>query len=269
MIRHTFSVFDGLGEKTEKELWKNGILLWRDLLNNNIKVPYLNRQRKTLLYESIHFYMKELEERSEKNFAQYIKRSEHWRFFEVFKNDAVCLDIETNGLSPTYGGYVTMVGLYNGSEYKCFVRGENLTEENLLMELAPYKYLITFYGAVFDVPFLMRNFPSLKFDILHFDICITSRRMGMRGGLKKFEKCLGIQREEEVDGLTGYDAVRLWEMYRRGNEEALTILIKYNKEDTVNLFSIGEHIYRELRRSTGIEDYLRNKSNIQPRSDMK
>ncbi|MBU4320087.1 MAG: hypothetical protein KJ739_03250, partial [Nitrospinae bacterium] len=45
------------------------------------------------------------------------------------------------------GGYVTVVGMYDGCDYRCFVRGNGLSPENLNKELSGYKYLITFYGA--------------------------------------------------------------------------------------------------------------------------
>ena len=69
-------------------------------------------------------------------------------------------DIETSGLMPDKGGYVTVVGMYDGCDYKCFVRGNGLSPENLNKALSGYKYLITFYGAVFDIPFLFRSMPG-------------------------------------------------------------------------------------------------------------
>jgi uncharacterized protein YprB with RNaseH-like and TPR domain len=188
-----------------------------------------------------------------------VKRYEHWRLFDVFKNDAVCLDIETNGLSPNAGGYVTLVGMYNGGGYKCFLRGENLTTDALNEELSKYKYLITFFGSVFDIPFLKSCFRGLKIDIPHFDLCFGARRIGLRGGLKKIEPYFGIQRHDEVKDMDGYDAVLLWQEAERGCCRALNLLMRYNREDTVNLFGIADTIYKRLKVLTGIEEYL-NKS---------
>jgi uncharacterized protein YprB with RNaseH-like and TPR domain len=64
-----------------------------------------------------------------------------------------------------------------------------------------------------------------------------------------------MERSEETRGLDGYDAVILWERARRGREDALELLVKYNREDTVNLMDIARDVYRRLRASTGIEDY--------------
>ena len=38
--------------------------------------------------------------------------------------------------------------------------------------------------------------------------------------------------------------------------EALERLIKYNREDTVNLMQIATILYERLKHSTGIEEYL-------------
>jgi len=49
---------------------------------------------------------------------------------------------------------------------------------------------------------------------------------------------LGMARSDETSGISGLDAVRLWNRYERGNDEALETLIKYNTEDVVNLEKI-------------------------------
>jgi hypothetical protein len=156
---------------------------------------------------------------------------------------------------PGSGGYVTMVGLYDGFDYTCFVRGVNLSSENLVEALSPYKCLVTFYGSIFDVPFLLRSVPGLSFDIPHFDVCFGARKTGFKGGLKKLEADLGITRDESVRGMNGYDAVTLWEQARQGSSEAMDLLRLYNKEDTVNLFRIAGILYQKLKTQTGIDEY--------------
>ena len=90
----------------------------------------------------------------------------------------------------------------------------------------------------------------------HFDLCFGARKLGFRGGLKKLEREFGIQREDAVTGIDGYEAVKLWEFARRGSSEALDLLKLYNREDTVNLFNLAIRLYNGLREQTGIEDYL-------------
>jgi len=255
MIRNTFSTLKGIGERLERRLWRSGILTWDDFINNP-GLNFIKPDKKSLFDQQLSFSIGELIDGNAAYFASTIIRREQWRLFDIFKESAVCLDIETNGLMPGSGGYVTVVGLYDGYDYKCYVRGINLTQENLKKELSKYKYLITFYGSVFDIPFLKRSLPDLKFDIPHFDICFGSRRIGFKGGLKKLEVSLGIERDEAVRGLDGYDAVRLWEHVKQGSNEALDLLKIYNKEDTVNLFKIADITYQRLRLQTGIEEYL-------------
>jgi uncharacterized protein YprB with RNaseH-like and TPR domain len=259
MIKNTFSILNGIGERLEKRLWRSGILTWDDFINASY-LNFINPNKKRLFDEHLSLALRELDDGNAEYFAGTVKRKEHWRFFDIFKGEAACLDIETNGLMPESGGYTTMVGIYDGYDYKCFLRDINLTRDNLKRELSRYKYLITFYGSAFDIPFLKRSMPDLKFDVPHFDICFGSRRLGFKSGLKRLETDLGIERHEAVRGMNGYDAVKLWEYARRGSSEALDLLTIYNKEDTVNLLKIADIIYQRLRSQTGIEEYLRNRT---------
>ncbi|MBI4689430.1 MAG: ribonuclease H-like domain-containing protein [Nitrospirae bacterium] len=259
MIKNTFSILNGIGEKLEKRLWRSGILTWDDFLNSS-DIGFISPPKKIIFDDDLSFASQELDKANAAYFAASIKRRDHWRLFDIFKQESVCLDIETNGLMPDRGGYVTVIGLYNGYDYKSFVRGNGLTSENLNKELSGYKYLITFYGAAFDVPFLMRSMPNMKFDIPHFDLCFGARRLGLHGGLKRLESDIGIKRHEDVRGLNGYDAIKLWDHAKKGDSEALDLLVMYNREDTVNLFDMADVIYRRLRIQTGIEEYLNGRS---------
>lgn len=255
MIRNTFCILDGIGEKRERRLWREGILTWEDFARADELLGF-SRERKRQFDENLAHDTVELEAGNARYFARTIKRREHWRLFDIFKDDAVCMDIETNGYQPGFGGYVTCVGFYDGFDYRCLLRGDDLTAENINRELSRYKCLVTFYGAAFDVPFMLRSFRGLTFDIPHFDLCFAAKRLGFKGGLKKLEHEFGIEREESVRGLDGYDAVKLWDLARRGSHQALETLIKYNREDTVNLMMMAHVFYEKLRHLTGIEEYL-------------
>lgn len=255
MIRNTFSMLNGIGEKLERRLWKDGILTWDDFLEKD-DIHFISRDRKVSFDWSLSAAARKLLERDAGFFAKSVRRREHWRLFDFFRDSAVYLDIETNGLQPGRGGYVTVVGLYDGFDWRCLVAGENLTADNLNRELSAYKCLVTFYGASFDVPFLQRTFPGVRFDLPHFDLCFAAKRVGINGGLKKIETLFNIERSEEVRGMDGYDAVRLWELAKRGNDDARRLLLSYNREDTVNLLTIADILYRRLKQSTGIEEHL-------------
>ncbi|MEW6569665.1 MAG: ribonuclease H-like domain-containing protein [Nitrospirota bacterium] len=255
MIRNTFSILNGIGERLEKRLWEERILSWEDFINSS-RPRFISSEKKSLFDMILLSALKELNRTNAEYFAKTVKRREHWRLFDVFKGEAVYLDIETNGLTPESGGCVTLVGIYDGFDYRCLVRGIDLNPDELQRTLSGYKLLITFYGAVFDIPFLIRTMPVLKVDIPHFDLCFGSKRLGLKGGLKKLEMQFGIQRDKAVTGMDGYDAVRLWEYASRGSTEAMDLLKIYNREDTVNLSKMAEIIYQGLRFQTGIDDYL-------------
>jgi uncharacterized protein YprB with RNaseH-like and TPR domain len=256
VIRHTFSLLNGIGEKLERNIWTKGILTWKEFWECK-KIEGINPEKKRLYdYQLLKSYQ-ELENENSRYFTKIMNRKEHWRLFDSFKNDAVCLDIETTGYQPEQGGYVTVVGLYDGHDYKYFIKGENLTTDNLNRALSGYKYLITFHGSVFDIPFLLRTFPNVRFDIPHFDLCIAARKLKINLGLKKLETLFGINRDENVKGLDGYAAVRLWDEYKKGSLEARELLLKYNKEDTINLLGLAEILYQKLKDSTGINEFIR------------
>ncbi|NWF75145.1 MAG: ribonuclease H-like domain-containing protein [Nitrospirae bacterium] len=255
MIRNTFSIVNGIGEKIEKRLWEKGILTWSDFINAS-NLTFFSPQKKILYDKFLISASNELENNNANYFANFIKRREHWRLFDIFKKNAICLDIETNGLMPENGGYITLIGIYDGFDYRCLIRDIDLTDENLINAISGYKYLITFYGSAFDIPFILRSMKEIKFNIPHFDVCLGARRIGCKGGLKKLEIETGIERDENVKGMDGYDAVKLWGYAKQGSSEALELLRIYNKEDTVNLFKIAEIIYQKLRSKTGIDEYL-------------
>ena len=68
--------------------------------------------------------------------------------------------------------------------------------------------------------------------------------LAYKGGLKKIEPRFGLTRPPDLIGLDGYDAVLLWERARRGNRMARDLLLRYNREDVVNLESLMEQAYQ-------------------------
>ncbi len=255
MIFNTFCILDGIGEKRERRLWREGILTWKDFLDADTVLSF-GPEQKRLFDESLFCFQEALSAGDAGFFREHVRIRDHWRLYELFHGDVVCLDIETNGLHPGGGGHVTMVGLYDGHDYRCLVHGKNLSAETLADALRGYKCLITFYGAAFDIPFLSRSLGMKTPAMPHFDLCFAARRLKLQGGLKRLEHALGIEREDAVKGMNGYDAVRLWELWRRGDQDALDLLVRYNREDTVNLMRIAPVLYEQLRQSTGLEEYL-------------
>jgi len=71
---------------------------------------------------------------------------------------------------------------------------------------------------------------------------LVSRKLGfLLHHFKSVERRLGIDRKPtQVDG---YKAVRLWCRYVNDyNQDALTTLLEYNKEDAVNLKTLKERL---------------------------
>ena len=250
MIKNSFSIFQGIGEKLERRLWENGIRCWEDFLAAD-EIVFLGLERKRFYDERVNQAADHLDRVDEQFFAKALRGKEHWRLFPDFRKHAVALDIESNGYTPAAGGYPTIVGLYDGETYKALVKGRDLTKETLEHELSRYKYLITFFGSGFDIPFLNQTL-GVRFTMPHFDLSFAGKRAGLKGGLKKLEDQFGIPREGSVRGLNGYDAIKLWKIAKKGDAAALELLIKYNRCDTVNLFALADLIYGMLRDQSGL-----------------
>lgn len=169
---------------------------------------------------------------------------EAWRAFPDFRDRCVYLDIETDGGQS--GDAITMIGLYDGSEFTALVKGRDL--DRFPEIISRYSMIVTFFGASFDIPMVQKRFRNLRLEQLHVDLCPTLKRLGYRGGLKKIEKQLGIARGDDTDGLNGLDAIRLWKRYTVLREESsLETLIAYNREDVVNMERLAEVAYDGLR----------------------
>ena len=80
---------------------------------------------------------------------------------EAFGDSVRYLDIETTGLSA-HRHDVTVVGIYDGQDFRALVRGHDLTERTLRDALDGCKLLVTYFGSAFDVPFLSVNFPNVR-----------------------------------------------------------------------------------------------------------
>lgn len=244
MLKNTFLHIPGVGKRTEEKLWENKVIFWEDFFQNQRKIPLpknlLKRIEKHLLLS-----LKALKEKDILFFYKSLPSTDYWRIYPEFKTEAVFLDIETTGLSP-YQSEITVVGVYNGDTYCSFVRGINL--EKFKEEIKKYRLVITYGGSRFDIPFLKFNLKGISLPPVHIDLLYLLRGLGYRGGLKRIESQLGIQRAEEVKNLNGYDAVLLWYKYLRGRKDSLKLLLRYNQEDCKNLKSLIEFSVEEKRK---------------------
>ena len=93
MIRNTFCILEGIGEKLEKRLWKEGILTWEEFTDAKQLFGF-SSERKRSFDDSLIRNKAELDAGNAAYFSKKLKRREHWRLYHSFKKDAVCLDIE-------------------------------------------------------------------------------------------------------------------------------------------------------------------------------
>lgn len=229
MLDATFLHCPGIGPKTERRLWAAGAESWSEyeLRREQLGISPASKARlDPLVAESA----RRLEARDFAWFAEHLPQKEHWRAFPFFSDRVAYLDIETTG--GLESSALTVVGLYDGAEMHQLVRGRDLQRfPDFIVDKA---MIVTFFGTGFDLPFLRRAY-GMEFPQLHVDLCFLLKRLGYRGGLKAIEDRLGITRSEDTQGLSGWDAVRLWNLWRGGNARALEVLLDYNREDVLNM----------------------------------
>ena len=249
MLEHTFLHIPGIGPTTEQTLWQQGIHTWDAALQFADSGCSVRPRTRTLLQQYLPDSHRALRDGNAAYFTRLCSHGEAWRAYSHFR-DVVYLDIETTGLSPNYDK-ITLAGVSDGQAYTVFVAGQNLAD--LPAYLSRFRVICTFNGAGFDLRFLRAAFPDLALPPLHIDLRGVTRKLGLTGGLKAIEQRLGLPRDPAVAHLSGFDAVILWERYRRGNRKALDLLIQYNTEDVVHLTTILETSYTALtQRATAL-----------------
>lgn len=154
------------------------------------------------------------------------------------------LDIETTGLSWLYAD-ITVIGIYlvNGGDRRLVqLVGREVTEDNLLEALNSVCTIYTYNGSRFDLLFIRACLDvDLTQSYHHHDLMYDCWRNNLYGGFKSVEQQLGIPRR--LRGIGGLEAVMLWLRYKNnGDQNALALLLQYNKEDVVNLKSLREKL---------------------------
>ncbi len=241
MIRNTFLFLPKVGLATEQKIWGQGIPDWQAFVEAK-GIKGFSAERKERANVKIREFRNELWNENLNYLSKNLPLSEQWRLYEHFRDEAVFLDIETNG----YYGAITVVGLYDGKDTRTFIRGYNLDRNLIERELQKAKMIVTFNGSSFDLPVIERFF-GLRVCKPHIDLRHVCSRLGLVGGLKAIEKQRGINRAEGVEGSSGADAVYLWEQFRATKDtDYLNTLIKYNEEDIVNLKPLADYAVREL-----------------------
>lgn len=249
MLRNSFIFLPRIGEVRERRLWRSGVLDWdayRDVDLDDVRgVGEETRARHLGVLDELD---RALRARAWPLVGRVFPDREHWRVYPELRDGAVYLDIETTGTGRDAD--VTVVGLKGPLGEEALVRGRDLSHDAVARRLEEASMLVTFYGSAFDLPFLARAGYEVP-DVPHLDLCFALRRAGYSGGLKSIETQLGLARDDDLQGLDGYDAVRLWARWVRDRDEAaLDRLVRYNIADIANLEVLAETAYEELHGRT-------------------
>ena len=180
MITNSFIFLEKITAARERKLWQQGIRSWDDFLRTD-KISGITPAAKKYYDRKIIEARRHLYNSDSRYFASLLPQTEHWRLYDFFKEEAVYLDIETDGLSDNND--VTLVGLFDGYDTKTMIRSVNLDWRLLRKELEKYKIVVTFNGSVFDLPFMKKRYGEVIPKLPHYDLSFCCSRIGLNGGL--------------------------------------------------------------------------------------
>jgi uncharacterized protein len=246
MLKSSFCHIPGISPQKELALWLSGIDSWDEFFKrkNDSLINVLSENHLAIISDELLRSLRAVE-REEFFMFKSLPRNQHWRIYDSLKHKACFLDIETTGLSKRRHD-VTLVGIHSAEGTKIFMKGKNL--DDFKHELAKYDVIVTFNGSCFDLPFLRHKYPDLVLDHFHLDLRFLMARLGYRGGLKNIEITRGISRPDELEGVDGFEAVRLWRRFEKGDLSALEKLEKYLVADVENLKLLMDFTYIELKK---------------------
>lgn len=147
------------------------------------------------------------------------------------------LDIETDRQ-----GKISVIGIAIGGKGFTQFFGKAINSTNIKNCLRSVRTIVTFNGDNFDLPQIKKQL-NLDLTTTHHshDLLKVKKRLNIKGGLKELEKLYGIERQTQ--GVDGFKAIQLWEIYRRhGRKDALELLLKYNREDVLNLIPLEQKL---------------------------
>jgi uncharacterized protein len=246
MLKRTFIHAPSVGSRTERWLWESGINDW-EAFSGRLEIPGIGPTVRARIEAALARGSRALEVHDAAHFQATLPSREAWRIYGEFRGSTRYLDIETAGLS-WHDDRITVIGVSDGINSKAYVAGRDLDRfEEALRGAA---VLVTFNGKSFDVPFIRRQFPSARLPRAHIDLRHVFRALGLRGGLKKIEREIGVDRGD-LSGVDGAYAVALWQRHERGDSRALAALVRYNLEDVVNLRYLMEWAYNRSMETCG------------------
>jgi len=168
---------------------------------------------------------------------------------EIYK-EALFIDIETTGLSRKYSDIISItLLLYENEKYKIYqiFCQYKIDQPSALKDLRDFikskKYVITYNGNSFDIPFLAEkaeqnninlDFDSLiKIDLYNYIQKFKNKINTYDLKLKTVEEYFRIDRK---DTLGGKDILTLYEAYQlEPRKEFSYLILRHNYEDVYNL----------------------------------
>ncbi|MGE0679944.1 MAG: ribonuclease H-like domain-containing protein [Candidatus Binatia bacterium] len=238
MLKHTFQHIHGIGEKTEKRIWREGITSWETFLDEHQRTTLPQWQRDMACWE-LEASLRALERRDAAYFNVKLTPSLHWRLYSEFGQRIAYLDIETTG-EMNGESTITVIGLYDGVAPRVYVQGQNLAR--FVEDIAEFTLLVTYNGKQFDLP-VIRQELGAPLEQAHIDLRYPLATLGYKGGLKKIERTVGLEREGPLASLDGWCAVWLWRYHQYGIPGALETLLRYNLEDVIHLPALLALVY--------------------------
>lgn len=245
MITKTFCHIKGISAAFEKLLWEHNIHHWDDFYEKMHQLPTLSKNKLEKIKAELPASQRALATKDIHYFKALLKSNEHWRLWQLGK--IAFVDIETTGLSR-WSDQITVLGIYDGATPHLYIHGQNLEQAHA--KLKEFDIVVTFNGKQFDIPFIEQYF-AYKYDFIHLDLRYMLKELGLRGGLKSIEYQLGLGRDSDTYGIDGFEAINLWNQYKRGNQKALQKLLKYNEQDIINLKPLLEHYIQKKSAELG------------------
>lgn len=227
MLKSTFrKLVRGISAERELSLWEKGIVSWDEFESS---LP-----KQGVLFGHLTDNSPFIEARNAlKNcdfqyFASKLDRKDFYRVALEAPDRTLFLDIETTGLSRYYDN-ITIVGWSYQGVYKVWIQGDET--DHLFSDLSDAQVIVTFNGSMFDLPFLEQEFSNLRIPPIHLDLRFLAKRVGLTGGQKAIESQIGFKRLGAGGEVDGEGATIMWHRYRRGDLNALKLLIRYNAFD--------------------------------------
>lgn len=241
MLKNSYIHIPYVGYITEQKIWNSGVKDWSGF---DVSKVNLSSFRKNHIKKFVELSIDNFDKNNYSFFSSLMPKNEHWRCLLDFPKVAY-LDIETTGLDKVRDD-ITMIGVYDGSKVKTFVKGKDFLGFKDYINSFPM--IVTFNGSCFDLPFISSKL-KVNFDQLHVDLRFAFAKLCITGGLKKIEKDFGLKRSSATADLDGFEAVRLWHEYVKGDDSALELLKQYNAEDVIGLKELSLKAYEMLKQN--------------------